>query len=304
LPGESEEKMKFLTLTALAAMAISPLSIHAGVITLGTAASFGVLAGSTATNTGPSIIVGNVGVSPGTAITGFPPGTIAPPSTDYAADATALQAENDLTTAYNTAAGEPCSNTNNLTNQNLGGLILTPGIYCFNTSAQLTGTLTLNTEGEQNPLFVIQMESTLTTASNSSVVFLNDSGQGDNNVFWQVGSSATLGTGTAFAGDILALTSITLNTSADIHCGSALAQNGAVTLDSNDISICQSAGTGSGTGSGGSGSSASSASEPSTSSLLLLIGMSGLLCLYKSQRAVSNVEQTESGARRIIKTSR
>ena len=126
--------------------------------------------------------------------------------------------------------------TQNLTGQNLGGLTLTPGVYSFSSSAQLTGTLTLDAQGDPNALFVFQIGSTLTTASNSSVVFING-GQG-NNTFWQVGSSATLGTGTAFTGNILALASITLTTGANIRCGRALARNGAVTQDHNNIDPC------------------------------------------------------------------
>ena len=117
----------------------------------------------------------------------------------------------------------------------LGGLTLTSGVYCFSSSAQLTGTLTLDAQGDANASFIFQIGSTLTTASSSSVVFSNG-GQGGS-VFYQVGSSATLGTGTDFTGNILALTSITLNTGATIDCGRALARNGAVTLDNNTISI-------------------------------------------------------------------
>ena len=151
----------------------------------------------------------------------------------HAADAVALQAQNDLTTAYNAAAG--LAPTQNLTGQDLGGLTLTPGVYFFSSSAQLTGTLTLNDLGDPNAQFVFQIGSTLTTASNSSVVTINGGSMPGCNVFWQVGSSATLGTGTAFEGHILALTSITLNTGATILDGSALARNGAVTLDTNSF---------------------------------------------------------------------
>ena len=206
-------------------------------VSLGTAGNFSVLAGSTVTNTGPSVIDGgSVGVSPGSAITGFPPGSVKPPFTTHAADAVALQAQNDLTTAYNAAAG--LVHTQDLTGQNLGGLTLVPGVYFFSSSAQLTGTLTLNDQGDPNAQFVFQIGSTLTTASNSSVVTINGGSMPGCNVFWQVGSSATLGTGTAFEGHILALTSITLNTSATILDGSALARNGAVTLDTNTITNC------------------------------------------------------------------
>jgi hypothetical protein len=206
-------------------------------VSLGTAGNFSVLAGSTVTNTGPSVIDGgSVGVSPGSAITGFPPGSVKPPFTTHAADAVALQAQNDLTTAYNAAAG--LVHTQDLTGQNLGGLTLVPGVYFFSSSAQLTGTLTLNDQGDPNAQFVFQIGSTLTTASNSSVVTINGGSMPGCNVFWQVGSSATLGTGTAFEGHILALTSITMTTGANIFDGSALARNGAVTLDDNHISNC------------------------------------------------------------------
>jgi hypothetical protein len=207
------------------------LNAHAAtLVNLGTADSFAVLAGSTVTNTGPTTIQGNLGVSPGTAITGFPPGTVS--GTIYPGGAIAAQAQSDLTTAYNFAAAELLPT--NLTGQNLGGLTLTPGVYNFTSSAQLTGNLTLNGLGDPNAVFVFQIGSTLTTASSSSVGFING-GQGDN-VFWQVGSSATLGTATEFAGNILALQSITLTTGANIEDGRALAINGAVTLDTNNIS--------------------------------------------------------------------
>ena len=207
-------------------------SASAIIVDLGTADPFAILGGSTVTNTGASDISGDLGVSPGTAITGFPPG-IVNPGTIHDSDAVALQAQSDLATAFVSAAGEPCGS--NLTGQDLGGLTLTPGVYCFASSAQLTGTLTLNAEGDPNAVFLFQIGSTLTTASDSSVVFTNG-GQGDG-LFWQVGSSATLGTGTQFEGNILADTSITLNTGADILCGRALASNGAVTLDTNNVSI-------------------------------------------------------------------
>jgi ethanolamine utilization microcompartment shell protein EutS len=197
--------------------------------TLGTATTFAVLGGSTVTNTGSSVVTGDLGVSPGTAITGFPPGIVV--GTIHSADAVALQAQSDVTTAYNALAGLAC--TGNLTGTDLGGLTLTAGVYCFSSSAQLTGILTLNAQGDPAAVFVFQIGSTLTTASNSSVVLIN--GAQSCNVFWQVGSSATLGTDTAFAGNILALTSITLNTGASIS-GRALARNGAVTMDTNNVS--------------------------------------------------------------------
>jgi hypothetical protein len=196
---------------------------------LGTARTFAVLAGSTVTNTGTSTVTGDLGLSPGSSVTGFPPGVVLS-GTLHAADATALAAQNDVTTAYNSLAGQPC--TQDLTGQDLGGKVLTGGVYCFSSSAQLTGTLTLNAQGSANTVFVFKIGSTLTTASGASIVVTN--GGSVCNVFWQVGTSATLGTGTSFGGSILALTSITLNTGASVS-GRTLARNGAVTLDTNNV---------------------------------------------------------------------
>ena len=254
-----------MNLVCLAAVIISPLTVYGSAINvnLGTAGTFAVLAGQTVTNTGATVIHGNVGVDPGSAITGFPPGMVVPPSTEYAADASTLQAQNDLTTGYNFAAGEACSDS--LTGTDLGGLTLTPGVYCFTSGAQLTGTLTLNDEGDSNSVFVFQIGDTLITQSASSVVFINGT-QGD--VYWQVGSSATLGSTTAFAGNILAHDSISLDTGATISCGSALAQTGGVTMETNQISV-------------GCGTEGSPTPEPSTAPVLLLIGAPGLLWLRK-----------------------
>lgn len=198
---------------------------------LGTSAGFSVLGGSGVTNTGGSVITGDLGVWPGTAIIGFPPGSVV--GTTHATDAVAMQAQSDLTTAYNSAAGQACNA--DLTGTDLGGLTLTPGVYCFSNSAQLTGTLTLDAQGNPGAVFIFKIGSTLTTASNSSVVTIN--GGSHCSVFWQVGSSATLGTASAVVGNILALTSITLTTGASLS-GRALARNGAVTLDTNAVSVC------------------------------------------------------------------
>jgi hypothetical protein len=196
---------------------------------LGSAQSFAVLGGSTVTNTGSSVVTGDLGLSPGSAVTGFPPGLVVG-GTIHAADATALAAQNSTTTAYNSLASQAC--TQDLTGQDLGGKTLTAGVYCFSSSAQLTGTLTLNAQGNASAVFIFKMGSTLTTGSNSSVAVIN--GGSSCNVFWQVGSSATIGVGTSIAGNILALTSITLVTGACVN-GRALARNGAVTLDTNTV---------------------------------------------------------------------
>jgi hypothetical protein len=210
-----------------------PASAYAQAPDLGSAANFAVLAGSTVTNTGSTVLHGSLGLSPGSAVTGFPPGIVLAPGGTFISDAVAVQAQIDLATAYNAAASRPA--TSDLTGQNLGGLTLTPGVYNFASSAQLTGTLTLNALGNPNAIFIFNIGSTLTTGSASSVTVVG--GGVGSNVYWRVGSSATLGTTTAFVGDILALTSITLNTGANITCGSALARNGAVTLDTNNIAI-------------------------------------------------------------------
>lgn len=201
---------------------------------LGTAGSFAVLAGAAVTNTGSSVLTGDLGVFPGAAITGFPPGSVAPPFATYAGNAVAGQAQIDLVTAYNALAGRPA--TADLTGQDLGGgRTLTPGVYNFNAAAQLTGPLTLNAQGNPNAVFIFNIGSSLTTASASTISLIG--GAQGKNVFFRVGSSATLGTATMFVGDILALTSITLNNGASITCGAALARNGAVTLDTNNILI-------------------------------------------------------------------
>jgi ice-binding like protein len=193
---------------------------------LGTALNFTVLGGSTITNTGPTVVTGELGLHPGTALTGFPPGIVT--GAKHLTDAAALQAKNDLVTAYNDAAHAPT--TSNLTGENLGNKNLDPGVYRFSSSAQLTGTLTLSGRG----IFIFKIGSTLTTASNSVVRLTN--GAQACQVFWQVGSSATLGTTTRFQGNLMALTSITLTTGANVPAGRVLARNGAVTLHTNDIS--------------------------------------------------------------------
>jgi hypothetical protein len=198
---------------------------------LGTDVPFAVLAGSTVTNTGSSTIAGDVGVSPGSAIVGFPPGLVTA-GTQHAADAVALQAQTDLTTAYNDAAGRtPFS----VVSSDLGGQILDAGVYQASSADPglgLTGTVTLDGQNNPDAVFVLQARSTLITASNSTVALID--GAQSCNVFWQVGSSATLGTDSTFVGTIMALTSATLDTGASVE-GRVLARNGAVTLDDNVI---------------------------------------------------------------------
>jgi hypothetical protein len=231
----------------LSAAMFQPLSAATAPV-LGTAASFAVLGSSTVTNTGPTTVTGDVGVSPGVSITGFPPGVVVPPSSLHAGDAVALVARNDANTAYTSAAAQACNTI--LTGQDLGGLTLIPGVYCFATSAQLTGTLTLDAQGDPSAVFIFKIGSTLTTASNAKVNIIN--GGAACNVFFQVGSSATLGTATSFMGNIMALASVTINTGVSLS-GRAFGLTGAVTLDSNIISIpncsgslqvCKVAGTG------------------------------------------------------------
>jgi hypothetical protein len=196
---------------------------------LGSADGFAVLGSSTVTNAGPSVITGDLGVWPGTAVTGFPPGTLN--GVLHAGGPVAMQAQSDLTTAYNALAGMPVDLV--LTVVDLGGMTETPGVYFFASSAQLTGTLTLDFQGDPDARFVFQIGSTLITAVGSSVQTIN--GGDGSNVYWQVGSSATIGTNTAFEGNILALASITLNSGATILDGRALARNGAVTIASNTL---------------------------------------------------------------------
>ena len=209
------------TLPVAAAQAAQPA------VGLGTAQSFAVLGGSTVTNTGPSVINGDLGVHPGSSITGFPPGLVN--GTVHATNAVAGQAQSDLTTAYVDAAGRTPAV---LVPGDLGGLFLTAGVYRRASALQLTGDVTLDAEGNPDAVFIIQVGSSLTTASNSRVVLAGDAQAC--NIFWQIGASATLGTDTTFRGNIFSLQSITLNTRATLY-GRALARNGAVTLDTNTV---------------------------------------------------------------------
>ncbi len=205
------------------ALAVTPTTVL-----MGTAADFSVLAGSGITNTGPTTIYGDVGTHPTPSQTGFDSVTII--GTNHVDDAVTQQAKIDLVTAYNDAAGRTPATT---IGTELGGSTLIPGVYDSAAGTfGITGTVTLDGQGDPNSVFIFQMESTLVTASNSVVLLTN--GALACNVFWQVGSSATIGTGSSFVGSILALTSITLTTGATVD-GRVLARNGAVTLDTNTI---------------------------------------------------------------------
>ncbi|HEX8686197.1 MAG TPA: ice-binding family protein, partial [Pyrinomonadaceae bacterium] len=203
----------------------------------GTTTTFAILAGQAVTSTGLSVVNGDLGISPGTALTGFPPGVIT--GATHLGDPVAAQALADAQVEYAYLDGLPCGT--NLSGVDLGGRTLLPGVYCFDSSAQLTGTLILDAQGSCDSLFVFQTGSTLTTAVASEVIVINNpcaaNCRGGGNVFWQVGSSATIGTGSQFVGNIVANTSVTLNFNASVS-GSVFGLIGAVTLDSNQVSAC------------------------------------------------------------------
>ncbi len=200
-------------------------------VALGSASTFAVLAGQTVTSTGQSILLGNLGVSPGSAVVGFPPGVVL--GKILAANPTVALAQRDLTTAYNDAAGRSTAPV--AVSGNLGGSTLTPGLYKSTSGLEISsGDLTLNAQGNPNAVFIFQMATTLTTTSDRKVILTGKAKAA--NVFWQVGSSAALGTTTVFKGNILALTSISLATGATLE-GRALARNGSVTMQDNDVTI-------------------------------------------------------------------
>jgi len=205
---------------------------------LGTAGSFAVLSGTTVVNTGQTTLRGDLGMSPGTSCSGFPSpctgGTGIVNGTIHAADTVAAQAQVDAVNAYALAATQTCT-TIFPSGVDIGSLTLNPGVYCFPSSAAITGTLTLDAQGSPDAVFIFVIDSTLTTASASTVLLINNAQP--SNVFWRVNSSATLGAMTSFAGSLVAQTSITAGADATSSCG-LYALNGAVTLDSDSIQTC------------------------------------------------------------------
>jgi hypothetical protein len=233
-----DRKKKYLrSITAVAAVGLTAtglmLSLAGGSqaavtpITLGTADGFAVLAGGGITNTGPSVIAGDIGTFPTTTIVGY--SSITQAGTNHAGDAVTQGAKTDLVTAYNAAVAESPTTT---VSGDLGGRTLLAGAYNSASSLGLTGTLTLDGAGNPNSIFVFQAGSTLTTASASTILLIN--GAQSCNVFWQMGSSITLGTNSTIRGSLIAMQSITATTGVTVD-GRLLARNGAVTLDSNRV---------------------------------------------------------------------
>ena len=222
----------------VALIALFSLPVFAQTVPLGTATGFGVIAAQAITSTGATIVTGDLGITPGNAssVTGFsfstPPGTGIVIGTPHFADAVAVSAKNDAQSAYSTLASRPCTTT---ISGDLGGRTLTPGVYCSASAMGLTGTLTLDAQGNSDAVFIFQIGSALTTASASQVQMIN--GGQSCNVFWQAGSSVTMGTGSSFIGNVLASSSVTMTTGTR-STGRLIALNGAITLDGSTVTVC------------------------------------------------------------------
>ena len=227
-PHVSRARDQICLVILVAVVGMPAASAAESPVGLGEATPFAVLAGTTVTNTGPTLVSGSLGVSPKTEVTGFPPGKVIN-GKQHKADAVALRAKNALTTAYKDAARRSPAKA---VSSDLGGKTLAPGVYETASAMGLTGTVTLDAEGDPNAVFIFQAGSTLITESSSTVALIG--GAQACNVFWQVGSSATLRTDTTFVGTLMALTTATLETGTTVE-GRVLARNGAVNLDSNTI---------------------------------------------------------------------
>jgi len=279
-------KIALVTLVLTLLCVLKAPSAYADSLTSLAAYNFAVLGGAAVTNTGATTLGGNLGVYPGTSITGA--GTITLSGVTDATNAAAMMGQADALGVYTTLFAEPATA---IAGGSLNGLSLGPGVYSFSSTALLTGTLNLNFTGS-NQIIVIQVDSALTTGSGSNVLVTG--ANSTDQVYWVVGSSATLGTTTSFAGDIIANTSISLDTGATDGCGDAIALNGAVTMQGNTISTgCTYGSTGTVTPTPGgrtSGGGGSTVPEPASlpllgSGLAALIGMARMKLAKKTQRA-------------------
>src|SRR5436190_14181041 len=284
---KSKATLKILTLLVMALAIRQAANAAEAPVALGSAGNFDVLAGSTITSSGATAIKGNLGLWPGTSISGFPPGTVS--GTKHIADPTAQAAQSDLTIAYNDAAGRSTSPVS--VAGNLGGQTLGPGLYKSTSSLAISsGDLTLDGQGDVNAVFIFQMASTFVTTSGRQVILIG--GAQAANVFWQVGSSATIGSGSGMKGNILANQSISFADGATL-AGRALARVGAVTLIANAIASPAAAGG----GGGGGGGVASTNVFVTATSPITLNPQTGL---FEQTVRLSNLSQNTATAVRLL----